>query len=96
MSQHKVVELKKQAEIEKDSLTDLLKTGARRLLLEAVEVELGDFLFEFKELMDDAGRQAVVRNGYLPEREILTGIGPVKVKVPKVRDRSKAGIKFNS
>jgi len=96
VSQDKVVELKKQAEIEKDSLTELLLTGARRLLYEAVEVELGDFMFEFKELRDNAGRQAVVRNGYLPEREILTGIGPVKVKVPKVRDRSKAGIKFNS
>lgn len=42
------------------------------------------------------GRQAVVRNGYLPERTIQTGLGDVKVKVPKVRDRSGSGIRFNS
>jgi putative transposase len=96
MSQHKVVELKKQAQIEKDSLTDLLRTGARRLLYEAVQVELGDFMLEFAALMTEDGRQAVVRNGYLPEREILTGIGPIRVRVPKVRDRSGSGIKFNS
>jgi putative transposase len=96
MSQHKVVELKKQAQIERDSLTDLLRTGARRLLYEAVQVELGDFMLEFAALMTEDGRQAVVRNGYLPEREILTGIGPISVRVPKVRDRSGSGIKFNS
>ncbi len=42
------------------------------------------------------GKQAVVRNGYLPERSIQTGLGEVPVKVPKVRDRSGGGIKFNS
>ena len=46
--------------------------------------------------MDGQGRRAVVRNGYLPEREIQTGIGPVKVRVPKARDRSGSGVKFNS
>jgi transposase-like protein len=53
-------------------------------------------MLEFKELKNDRGHQIVVRNGYLPEREILTGIGPVTVKVPKVRDRSGSGITFNS
>ena len=42
------------------------------------------------------GRQAVVRNGFLPERTIQTGIGDVEIKVPKVRDRSGSGICFNS
>ncbi|MCI5141238.1 MAG: IS256 family transposase, partial [Candidatus Electrothrix sp. ATG1] len=42
------------------------------------------------------GRQLVVRNGYLPEREIQAGIGPITVKVPKVRDKSRQGLKFNS
>jgi len=46
--------------------------------------------------VDGQGRRAVVRNGYLPEREIQTGIGPVKVRVPKARDRSGSGVKFNS
>ncbi len=96
MSKNKVIELKKQSQIEKDSLTELLLTGARQLLFEAVQVELGDFLLEFKELITDDGCQAVVKNGFLPEREILTGIGPITVQVPKTRDRSKSGIKFNS
>lgn len=42
------------------------------------------------------GRRAVVRNGYLPAREIVTVAGPVSVQVPKVRDRSGSGVKFNS
>jgi hypothetical protein len=42
------------------------------------------------------GRRAVVRNGTLPEREILAAVGPVPVQVPKVRDRSGAGVRFNS
>ena len=42
------------------------------------------------------GKRAVVRNGHLPERSIQTGLGEVPVKVPKVRDRSGGGIKFNS
>lgn len=50
--------------------------------------------YQHEKLTD--GRQAVVRNGYLPERTIQTGIGDVKIKVPKVRDRSEQGIKFNS
>ena len=53
-------------------------------------------LEQYANVTDLAGRQAVVRNGYLPEREILTGLGPVAVRLPKVRDRSQSGIKFNS
>jgi len=60
MSHDKVVELKKQAQIEKDSLTDLLLTGARQLLFEAVQVELGDLLFEFAALKTEIGRQEAV------------------------------------
>lgn len=79
-----------------DSLTDLLRTGAKRLIQEAVELELDALLASYKNVTDLSGRQSVVRNGYLPEREILTGMGPVTVKIPKVRDRSGSGIKFNS
>ena len=42
------------------------------------------------------GRRAVVRNGYLPERTVQTGIGDAEIKVPKARDRSGSGVKFNS
>lgn len=79
-----------------DPLTDLLKAGARALIQQAVEAELQTFLSEYAKVTDFQGRQTVVRNGYLPEREIVTGVGNVTVKIPKVRDRSGGGIKFNS
>jgi putative transposase len=79
-----------------DPLTDLLKRGARALIQQAVEAELQAFLGEYAKVTDLRGRQTVVRNGYLPEREIVTGVGNVAVKIPKVRDRSGGGIKFNS
>ena len=79
-----------------DSLTALLRQGARGLIEKAVEAELQGLLDQYENVIDLAGRQAVVRNGYLPEREILTGLGPVPVRIPKVRDRSGSGVKFNS
>lgn len=79
-----------------DPLTDLLRSGAKALIQHAVEAELQAFLAEYAKVTDLRGRQTVVRNGYLPEREIVTGVGNVAVKVPKVRDRSGGGIKFNS
>ena len=79
-----------------DALTELLRTGARELISQAVEAELETLLCNYQEVVLTDGRQAVVRNGYLPERTIQTGIGDVEVKVPKVRDRSGSGIKFTS
>lgn len=81
---------------ESDPLTALLRQGARKLLAQAVEVELETFLAAYKGREDDQGRRAVVRNGYLPERQLLTGIGEVSVWVPKTRDRSGSGIHFRS
>lgn len=78
-----------------DPLTDLLRDGARMLLAQAVEAELQVFMAQYSNCLED-GRRAVVRNGYLPGRTIQTGIGDVEVKVPKVRDRSGQGLKFNS
>lgn len=79
-----------------DPLTAFLRQGARELLQTAVEAEVQAVLAQYANITDLAGRQMVVRNGYLPAREILTGVGPVVVQVPKVRDRSGSGIKFNS
>lgn len=79
-----------------DPLTELLRSGARALIQQAIEAELQAFLWDYAKVTDLRGRQTVVRNGYLPEREIITGVGNVAVKVPKVRDRSGGGIKFNS
>jgi transposase-like protein len=57
---------------------------------------LQELLKEYSDFRNETGQKQIVRNGYLPAREIQTGIGPVKVKVPKVRDKSGQGIKFNS
>ena len=79
-----------------DALTALVRQGAQQIIAQAVEAELQAFLSQYQDLHNPQGRKAVVRNGYLPERTIQTGVGAVEVQVPKVRDRSGSGIKFNS
>ncbi|ASJ72098.1 hypothetical protein IMCC3135_10020 [Granulosicoccus antarcticus IMCC3135] len=79
-----------------DLLTQLLQTGARQLLAQAIEAEVSDFLSQFQDRTLANGRAAVVRNGHQPEREIQTGIGPVTVKVPKVRARDGEPVTFRS
>ena len=74
----------------------MLESGARDLIRQAVEAELGAMLSSYEDLKLIDGRQAIVRNGYLPERTIQTGIGDVTITVPKVRDRSGSGIHFQS
>jgi transposase-like protein len=96
MSQNKIIDLKKPGEFCEDPLTELLRNGARQLIADAVQVELQELLDQYSVLRNERGYLQVVRNGYLPEREILTGIGPIKVKVPKIRDKSGQRIKFNS
>ena len=92
MNESNVVELKAPVE---DALGELLKEGARQLLAQAIEAEVAELLIQYADQTVN-GKRAVVRNGYLPERSIQTGLGEVPVKVPKVRDRSDGGIKFNS
>ena len=79
-----------------DTLTELLRSGARELIVQAVEAGLQVLLEQHAEHRLPDGRKAVVRNGYLPERTVQTGIGDVEVKVLKVRDRSGSGFRFNS
>jgi putative transposase len=79
-----------------DPLTEVLRQGAHRLLAQAIEAEIAVLLAQYADHHDLQGRHAVVRNGYLPEREVQTGIGAVRVKVPRVRDRSGSGIRFHS
>jgi len=78
------------------TLEQLIRRGARDLLQNAIEVEVRELLNEYDNVRTLSGAAAVVRNGYLPAREILSAVGPVEVRVPKVRDRSGAGVKFNS
>jgi putative transposase len=87
MSKDNVIDFKKPETFLDDPITDVLRTGARKLLAEALEAEIKGFLAQYKDLRDNQDRQRVVRNGYLPERPIQTSIGPVPVKVPRARDR---------
>ena len=73
-----------------DQLTEILRQGARTLLAQAVDAEVADFLAKHADLKTEDGRQRVVRHGHLPEREVLTGIGSVAVRQPRVRDRAAA------
>ena len=70
-----------------DPLTEVLRNGARVLLAQAVEAEVAALLAGHADKLTDDGRQRLVRHGHLPEREIMTGIGPVAVRCPRVRDR---------
>ena len=85
-----IVRLRQPAEID-DPLTDLLRTGARRLLAQAVEMEAEAFLAAMRDLRLPDGRARLVRHGHGPERTIQTGIGPVPVARARVRDRGAAG-----
>jgi len=70
-----------------DPLLLVLRNGARRMLQQVIEAEVEAFVGAHAELEDANGRRRVVRNGHAPEREIQTGIGPISVRRPKLRDR---------
>lgn len=79
-----------------DMLTDVLRQGAQQMLAAAVDAEVHAFLSQYEHIRDIHGRKQVVRNGYLPERTIQTGLGSVDIKVPRVRDNSGNDIAFTS
>ena len=100
MENDNVVELKIPTDVhhQHDMLTEVIRSNVKRLLAAAVEIEVANFLKENQQILED-GRARLVRNGYLPEREITTGIGPIEAKVPRVRDREGKGddkIRFES
>jgi hypothetical protein len=74
-----------------DPLTAVLRSGARRLLAQAIEAEAEAFLAAMADRQLADGRARLVRHGHGPERTIQTGIGPVEVRRVKVRDRAPAG-----
>jgi transposase-like protein len=76
--------------VEDDPLLGVLRDGARRMLTQAIEAEVAAFLAAHAERVDDHGRRRLVRNGHAPERTIQTGIGPIQVQRPRVRDRAAA------
>ena len=95
MTNHTVVALEK-PEFGRDLLTELLRDGAHRLIEQAVQAELEEWLGSYSGRRLADGRVGVVRNGYHPERRIVTGIGPVTVRIPKVAqpDGRAGGVSF--
>src|ERR1044072_3147617 len=73
-----------------DVLTSILRDGAQRLLTQAIEAEVGKLIEKRRQVQDGAGHRQVVRNGHLPQRTLMTGVGPIEVKQPRVLDRRRA------
>jgi transposase-like protein len=87
MSETTITQLPDPSGYSSDPFTDVLRDGARKLIEQAIHAELATLMAAFSETKLEDGRARVVRHGHLPEREVMTGIGPVPVKVPRVRDR---------
>jgi len=71
----------------RDVLTDILRAGAQRLLAQAIEAEVSEWIASHAELKNADGHRQVVRNGHLPKRTITTGVGLIEVEQPRVLDR---------
>lgn len=71
----------------RDVLTEILRSGAQKLLAEAIENEVAEYIQAHCHHRDDDGRRLVVRNGHLPMRTIQTGLGPVEIEQPRVNDK---------
>ena len=88
MDEDKVVALPRPgSSVSTDPLLTVLREGAVRMLTQVIEAEVEAFLANHAELRDEAGRRRVDRNGHAPERTVQTGIGPLPVRRPKVRDK---------
>ena len=91
MSEDIITQLPNPSGFTSDPITDLIRNGARKLLQQAIEAELETLLAVHAGEQTEDGRARLVRHGHLPERDVLTGVGPVAVKVPRVRDRGDGG-----
>ncbi len=79
-----------------DPVTELLRAGAQQLIQRAVEAELSELLSQHRDRRTETGHAGVVRNGYLPERELQTGLGPVTMQIPRVRAKTGEAVTFRS
>lgn len=73
-----------------DSLGEILRRGAQRLLAQAIEAEVAEWIDSHQQVKDQQGRRQVVRNGYLPERKLVTPVGELTIEQPRVHDRRPA------
>ena len=74
-----------------DILSAICRAGAQKMLAIALEAEVSEFLQRFEQERDETGQRLVVRNGHLPDRTIISGIGPLQVRQPRVEDRRPIG-----
>ena len=72
----------------RSALEETLRDGARRMLQEAIEFEVFEYVKQFQDHLDGLNRRLVTRNGHLPARNLLTGIGPINIRQPRVRDKN--------
>ena len=93
MENHDVIALQNP---QADALSLVLRDGAQRLLAQAIEAEVEDLLERHAARRTEDGRTGVVRNGHHPERDIQTGLGPVRVRIPKVRAKVGDPVVFRS
>jgi len=100
MAKSTVLPFEQPSQFSPDPLTEVIQNGAKALLRAAIQAEVSCFVSEYAHLLDEDGRQRLVRHGFLPERNMTTGIGKVSVQVPRVRDRGSnsdgSKIKFTS
>jgi putative transposase len=95
VNESEVISLEERVKDEaKSYLEEILSEGARKLLQTAIENDVAEYLEEHRERRTDKGQRAIVRNGRHPERELVSGIGPMKVRQPRIRHRD--GQKFSS
>lgn len=74
----------------RDLLTQVLRQGAQQMLAQAIEIEVAEWVDQHSHVRDERGNRQVVRNGYLPERKIVTSLGELEVRQPRVADRRPA------
>ncbi len=73
------------------TIEEIARLGAQRLLQRALEGEVEEHLARYEELRDEGGRRAVVRNGHAAEQTVYTGVGPVRIRRPRVDERAAEG-----
>ena len=87
----KIEYVKEEPESSWSVLEQIARKGAKKMLQIAMENEVEEFVQKYSELTDKNGRKAVVKNGYMRQRDIVTGIGSITIKQPRVDDRSLCG-----
>ena len=87
-NQSTIIDLQKRvAEDSRSALDSILRDGAQRMLQSAIELEVAEYIDEHQNQLDETGLRLVVRNGHQKERRILTGVGALTIKKPRVHDR---------